>query len=65
MLLPSISNTICKCLTKKTNFVNIDKPCREKAKHCEKTFSNYVGIYNKFFNEKTNNECHIFHKKVT
>ena len=36
MLLPSISNTICKCLSKTFNFVNTDKSCCKKANPCEK-----------------------------
>ena len=36
ILLPSISNTMCKCLTKTINFVNTDKPCRNKLSPVKK-----------------------------
>ena len=48
MLLPSISNTIYKCLPKTFNFINTDKLCRKKAKACENTFTSYVARSKKF-----------------
>ena len=59
MLLPSISNTICKCLQKTFNFVNTDKPCHKKAKPYEKTFSCYVARLEKIVNYKITNECQL------
>ena len=48
MLLPSIFYTICECLQKTFNFVNTNKPCRKKAKPCEKILSGYVARFEIF-----------------
>ena len=71
MLLPSISNTIGKCLQKTFNFLNTDKPCRNKVLWkkifaCEKVFSGYVqGSKNSLITKLlTNVNFEIFNNKV-
>ena len=58
MLLPSISNTVNKCLPKTFNFGNPFKPCR-KSKACKKTFTSYVARFKKFIDYETTNECQL------
>ena len=55
MLLSSISNSIYKCLPKTFNFAVTEKPCRKKAKACEKTFTSSK----KFVEYETTNECQL------
>ena len=42
------------------NFVNTDKPCRKKAKACEKTFTSYVVRSKKFVDYESTNKCQLY-----
>ena len=51
--------------TKNIYFLDTDKPCRKKAKACEKTFTSHVARSEKFVDYETTNGCQLFITKCS